>query len=126
MKTKLLLSIILISSSVFALEGLQNVAKINAVAKDQAMARKFESRLAYEMDMNKLANKKIQTLLQDNDKLASDYRAAITQNQFLKLQNNALIETIKKNGNFTQELAEKYQPSTNRMPASVQDNKSKK
>ncbi len=125
MKLKTILSVLILSSSIFAAEDFKNVEKINLVAPNQAMARKFESRLAYELDMNKVANKKVQELLQQNDQLASDYRAAVTQNQFLKLQNNTLIEELKKNGNFTPELADKMKPSTGRMPASVKS-KSKK
>lgn len=124
MKALFITTLFTLSLSSFALEGRQNVEKINLTSMSDSLARKYEGELEFKKQQLKKANEKIIIMTNDYSDLFSKYRQVQSEKQFLIMQNDELAAALKNSGNLTPELADKMQGTKTRLPASV-DSKSK-
>lgn len=123
MKALLFGSLLFATLPVLALEGRQNVEKINQTAMAESLARKHEGELFLRKKQLETAHQKIVTLTNDYDQLFSKFRQVQSEKQYLLMQNDQLLEAIKNSGTTSPELAEKMKEYSGRMPASTESKK---
>lgn len=125
MKALLICSLIITSVSIFALEGRQNVEKINQTSMSDSLARKYEGELEYRKKQLKEYNEKILAMTNDYDQLFSKFRQLQSEKQNLIMDNDKLAQALKETGEYAPELANKMYSDKTRLPASVDENNSK-
>lgn len=109
-----------------AMTEAEKIEKINLLAPSESLNRKHESELAYKNQLLKKNNDKILELANNYEELFSKYRLVQSEAEYLRKQNDSLIEALKNSGSYTPELAGKNKASDGRMPASAPTEKTNK
>lgn len=126
MKKFILTSLFISSFSAMAMTEAEKIEKINLLAPSESLNRKHESELAYKNQLLKKNNDKILELANNYEELFSKYRLVQSEAEYLRKQNDSLIEALKNSGSYTPELAGKNKASDGRMPASAPTEKTNK
>lgn len=122
MKFAALLLSLTLSTSILAKDTSKRIDP-NTLAKYESQIRKAQSELHIRNKQVATSTKQLGQLNNMYSKLMSEYRQLAGEVQYLKFQNDQLVNALKKVDSFTPELADKMKKYQGRMPASVKSKK---
>jgi chromosome segregation ATPase len=123
MKKMITLLVLILSTYTFAANQAEVQTQLNLVSKYESEARKYKSELYLRNKQVKNSTKQLVSINNEYSKLSSSYRQLAGEAQYLKFQNEQLINELKKLNSFTPELAKKMDSLKGRLPASLRTKK---
>jgi predicted nuclease with TOPRIM domain len=119
MKKMMALLVLIISTYTFAGPKKDFQDTMNKMSEYESKLRKSQAELMLKTAQVDKSTKQLMQLNNEYSLLSSRYRQLAGQVQYLKFQNDQLIEALKSADSFTPELAKKVDSLKGRLPAST-------